>query len=301
MIRYAFAPLMLALSACASWSIGTAAGPTVTPAQLHQRVGSFAQPTQDGRLAALKAQLDAAKLPYVVEDFAGKRTAGPGHNVVVRTGPEAGKAILLTAHYDAVVLPDGKLVDGVVDNAASVVSMIETMQRIAGRTKHPVILLLTDQEELGLVGAKAYVEQHGTANLAAVINADINAYGDTLMHGLNNGAQSAGVTAAVRDLCAAKAISCLDFPQYPPSDDLVFSGAGVPTVSLGFLPKTEAEALKVFLADPAAAMKAKTPMPAILGLIHTANDKIEKVEPATLAAAAEVFTSLVMKLDTDLP
>ena len=48
-------------------------------------------------------------------------------------------------------------------------------------------------------------------------------------------------------------------------------------------------------------MKAKTPMPAILGLIHTANDKIEKVEPATLAAAAEVFTSLVMKLDTDLP
>jgi len=301
MIRHALAPLMLALSACASLPVGTAAGPTATPVQLHQRVGSFAQPTQDGRLAALKAQLDAAKLPYVVEDFAGKRTTGPGHNVVVRTGPETGKAILLTAHYDAVVLPDGKLVDGVVDNAASVVSMIETMQRVAGRTKHPVILLVTDQEELGLVGAKAYVEQHGTANLAAVINADINAYGDTLMHGLNNGAQSTGITKAVRDLCTAEAMSCLDFPQYPPSDDLVFSGAGVPTVSLGFLPKTEAEALKVFLADPAAAMKAKTPMPAILGLIHTANDKIEKVEPATLAAAAEVFTSLVMKLDTDLP
>ena len=283
MIRNALAPLMLALSACASLPVGTAAGPTATPVQLHQRVGSFAQPTQDGRLAALKAQLDAAKLPYVVEDFAGKRTTGPGHNVVVRTGPETGKAILLTAHYDAVVLPDGKLVDGVVDNAAS------------------VVLLVTDQEELGLVGAKAYVEQHGTANLAAVINADINAYGDTLMHGLNNGAQSTGITKAVRDLCTAEAMSCLDFPQYPPSDDLVFSGAGVPTVSLGFLPKTEAEALKVFLADPAAAMKAKTPMPAILGLIHTANDKIEKVEPATLAAAAEVFTSLVMKLDTDLP
>ena len=111
MIRNALAPLMLALSACASLPVGTAAGPTATPVQLHQRVGSFAQPTQDGRLAALKAQLDAAKLPYVVEDFAGKRTTGPGHNVVVRTGPETGKAILLTAHYDAVVLPDGQVED----------------------------------------------------------------------------------------------------------------------------------------------------------------------------------------------
>ncbi len=301
MIRHALASLMLALSACASLPAGRAAGPTATPTQLHQRVGSFAQPTQDGRLAALKAQLDAAKLPYVVEDFPGKRPSGPGHNVVIRTGPEAGKAILLTAHYDAVVLPDGKLVDGVVDNAASVVSMIETMQRIAGRTKHAVILLVTDQEELGLVGAQAYVEAHGTANIAAVVNADINAYGDTLMHGLNNGAQSGGITTAVRELCAARAMSCLDFPQYPPSDDRVFSAAGVPTVSLGFLPKAEAEALKIFMVDPAAAMKAKTPMPAILGLIHTANDKIERVEPATLTAAADFFTALVMKLDGKLP
>jgi len=300
MIRHALAPLLLLASACAS-APGTAAGPTATPAQLHQRVASFAQPTQDGRLAALKAQLDAAKLAYVVEDFPGKRPSGPGHNVVVGTGPASGKAILLTAHYDAVVMPDGKLLDAVVDNAASVVSMIEAVQRVAGRTKHPVILLVTDQEELGLVGAKAYVEKHGTADLAAVINADINAYGDTLMHGLNNGAQSAGVTAAVRELCAAKAMSCLDFPEYPPSDDQVFSAAGVPTVSLGYLPKAEAEALKVFMTDPAAAMKAKTPMPAILGLIHTPNDKIEKVEAATLAASAETFAALVMKLDAKLP
>lgn len=101
------------------------------------------------------------------------------------------------------------------------------------------------------------------------------------MHGLNNGAQSAGITTAVRELCAARAMSRLDFPQYPPSDDQVFSAAGVPTVSLGFLPKAEAEVLKVFMADPAAAMKAKMPLPAILGLIHTANDKIGNVQPAT--------------------
>ena len=301
MIRFALASLALALSACAGVTIGAAAGPTATPAQLHQRVGSFAQPTQDGRLAVLKAQLDAAGLAYVIEEFAGKRPSGPGRNVVIRVGPAAGKAILLSAHYDAVVLPDGKLVDGVVDNAASVVAMIETAQRVAGRTKHPVIFLMTDQEELGLLGAKAFIETHGTGDIAAVINADINAYGDTLMHGLNNGAQSAGITAAVRELCTARAMSCLDFPEYPPSDDQAFSAAGVPTVSLGFLPKAEAEALKVFMANPAAAMRDKKPMPAILGLIHTGNDKLDRVEPATLAAAADVFTALVMKLDAELP
>lgn len=299
MIRYALVPLLLLASACASAPTGGA--PTATPAELHARVASFAQPTQDGRLAVLKAQLEAAKLSYVVEDFPGKRSSGPGHNVVIRTGPATGKAILLAAHYDAVVMPDNKLVDAVVDNAASVVSMIETMQRVSGRTKHPVILLLTDQEELGLVGAKAYVEKHGTENLAAVINADINAYGDTLMHGLNNGAQSAGITQAVRDLCTARAKPCVDFPEYPPSDDQVFSAAGVPTVSLGYLPRAEAEILKIFMTDPAAAMKNKLPMPAILGLIHTPNDKIEKVDPATLAASAETFTALVMKLDAELP
>ena len=301
MIRFALAPLLLALSACATMTIGVAAAPTATPAQLYQRVGSFAQQTQDGRLAALKAQLDAASLPYSVEEFAGKRASGPGRNVVIRTGPASGKVILLSAHYDAVVLPDGKLVDGVVDNAASVVAMIETAQRVAGRTKHPVIFLMTDQEELGLLGAKAFIEAHGTGDLAAVINADINAYGDTLMHGLNNGAQSAGVTAAVRELCTVRALSCLDFPQYPPSDDQAFSAAGVPTVSLGFLPKAEAEKLKNFMQNPAAASQDPAALPAILGLIHTGNDRIERVEPATLAAAAEVFTALVMKLDAELP
>lgn len=301
MIRFALASLLVALSACASAPAGVAAGPTATPQQLHQRVGSFAQPTQDGRLAALKAQLDAARLPYVIEEFAGKRTTGPGRNVVVRMGPATGKAILLSAHYDAIVLPNGKLVDAVVDNAASVVAMIETAQRVAGRTKHPLIFLMTDQEELGLLGAKAFIEAHGTGDLAAVINADINAYGDTLMHGLNNGPQSADVTAAVRSVCAERALSCLDFPQYPPGDDVAFSAAGVPTVSLGFLPRAEAEKLKVFLRNPAEASRDPASLPPILGLIHTANDNIDHVQPATLAAAADAFTALVMKLDAELP
>ena len=65
--------------------------------------------TQRGAGYLFDAAVEAARarLPYAVEEFAGKRSAEPGCNVVIRTGPASGKAILLSAHYDAVVLPDG--------------------------------------------------------------------------------------------------------------------------------------------------------------------------------------------------
>jgi Zn-dependent M28 family amino/carboxypeptidase len=294
-------PLLLLLAACAT-PVGEPLPPTATPQQLHDRVGSFVQPTHDARLAAVKAQLDAAGLPYTVESFDGRRAPpAKGHNVIVRVGPATGREILLTAHYDAVVLPGGKLADGAVDNAASVVAMIEATRRVAGRTKHPVRLLLTDQEELGLVGAYDWIKTHGVDNLAAVINADVNGDGDTLMYGLNNGAQSAFMVKAVQDLCAARAMACLDFPEYPPSDDRAFSAAGAPTISLGHQPKAEAEKLRAFMLNPPKSAPDPATVPAVLALIHTPNDKLDRVEPATLAQAADFITALVMKLDAELP
>lgn len=300
-MRLTFASLILALAAC-STPAGEPLPPTATPQQLHDRVGAFAQPTQDGRLAALKAQLDAAGLPYTVETFDGRRPdPAKGHNVVVRTGSETGREILLVAHYDAVILPGGKLADGAVDNAASVVAMIEATKRVAGRTRHPVRLLLADQEELGLVGAYAWIKAHDVDNLAAVINADVNGDGETLMYGLNNGAQSGFMVKAVQDLCAARAMSCLDFPEYPPSDDRAFSAAGAPTISLGHQTRTEAEKLRAFLLNPPTSASNPTTIPAVLALIHTPNDTLARVEPATLAQTADFVTALVMKLDAELP
>lgn len=295
MLRHAAASLLLLLCSCASSDLQ--APPPASPEQLLANVAAFAQPTHDARFETLKAQLDAAGLAYTIEEFPGRR-ATPGRNVIVRHSSGAGKQILLVAHYDALELAGGKLVDGVVDNAASVVAMIEATRRLEGQTKHPLTFFLTDQEELGLVGANAFIKTHGVENLAAVINADINANGDTLMYGLNNGAQSAFMVDAVRDVCSDLARSCLDFPEYPPSDDRAFSAAGVPTISLGHQPKAEAERLRAFLQkslDPAA------PAPAILSLIHTPNDKIDRVEPATLALAADFVVALVMKLDAELP
>jgi hypothetical protein len=300
MLRHFTVLLGLAAAACASPAVAPAPAFS-TPQEMHAAVAAFAQPTPDGRLATLKSQLDAAGLAYEVESFDGERPPpAAGHNVVVRLGPEEGREILITAHYDAVVLPGGKLADGAVDNAASVVAMIEAARRLNGRTKHPVRLILFDQEELGLVGAQAWIGAHGIENIAAVINADVNGNGDTLMYGLNNGDQSAFMIDAVKDVCAERAISCLDFPEYPPSDDRAFSAAGAPVISLGHQPKAEAEKMRAFMLNPPTSAPDPSTIPAVLMLIHTPNDTIARVETSTLALAADTFTALVLKVDGQL-
>lgn len=298
MLRRFLVLVLVGATACAAPADAPAAPTAATPQQLHAAVAAYAQPMHEGRLETLKTQLDAAGLPYTVEAFEGRREPDPtGYNVVVSTGPAEDREILLTAHYDAVVLKDGKLVDGAVDNAASVVAMIEATRRLNGRTKHPVRLILFDQEELGLVGAREWIKAHGVANIAAVINADVNGNGDTLMYGLNNGAQSAFMIDAVKAVCAERAMSCLDFPEYPPSDDRAFSAAGAPVISLGHQPKAEAEKMRAFLLNPPTSGSGPFEVPAVLALIHTPNDTIARVEPATLAQAAATFEALALKVD----
>lgn len=87
-----------------------------------------------------------------------KRLAGNITNVVAKlSGKKSGKAILLAAHYDSV--PTGP---GAADNAASVAALLETLHTL----KHfpplanDLIVLFTDGEEPGLLGAEAFVKSH---------------------------------------------------------------------------------------------------------------------------------------------
>lgn len=283
--------LLVPLSACATPDIRS-------PQELYARVATFAQPTHEGRLGALEALLATESLPYAIEEFAGSRPAPDrGRNVIVRSGPVNGSAILLVAHYDAAALSPGILADGLVDNAASVVAMIEAMRRLTGRTRHRLELLLSDEEELGLTGAREFLRIRDPKSFAVAINADVAGYGDTLIYGLNNGPQSAMINAAVDDLCQARAVACLGLPVYPPSDDVIFSSVGIPTVSIGVLPQQEARELRSFMIAPSTVGG----LPEILTILHTAEDRINRIEPATLAANADFLTALVDKLDHDLP
>ena len=88
-------------------------------------------------------------------------------NVVARTGP-GGDAVLLMAHYDSV--PAGP---GVGDDLSGCATILETARALkAGPPPAgPVILLFTDGEEPGLLGAELFVNRHPwAAEVGTVVN-----------------------------------------------------------------------------------------------------------------------------------
>ena len=271
-------------------------------AALKAQVGAYVQPSNAERMNVLLGQLRAAGFNPTVETFEGGGRAGPmqGSNVVVTLG-DGPKEILLTAHYDAVKLRDGTMSQGVVDNAGSVVALIEAAKILKDKPlSHRVRVIFFDQEELGLVGAKKWIEAHGIANVAAVVNSDVAAYGDTMMYGQNNGAQSAFVTRATQEVCAERALPCVGFPVYPPSDDRAFSAAGAPVVSLGFQDQVGAHQMWLAFNGGETNGLAEGFVPQVFRVIHSKDDAIEAVEGATIATAGATYAALIQKLDAQL-
>ena len=269
---------------------------------LKGQVAAYVQPSNAERMNVLLTQLRAAGFTPTVETFEGGGRAGPmqGSNVVVTIG-DGPKEILLTAHYDAVRLRDGTMSQGVIDNAGSVVALIEAARILRDKPlAHRVRVIFFDQEELGLIGARKWIEAHGIANVAAVVNSDVAAYGDTMMYGQNNGAQSAFVTRAVQELCAERAMQCVGFPEYPPSDDRVFSAAGAPVVSLGFQDQVGAHQMWLAFNGGEANGLAEGFVPQVFRVIHSKDDAIEAVEGATIATAGATYAALIQKLDAQL-
>ncbi|MNK24903.1 Aminopeptidase YwaD precursor [compost metagenome] len=269
---------------------------------LKAQVGAYVQPSNAERMTVLVGQLRAAGFNPTVETFEGGGRAGPmqGANVVVTIG-DGPKEILLTAHYDAVKLRDGTMSQGVIDNAGSVVALIEAAKILRDKPlTHRVRVIFFDQEELGLIGARKWIEAHGVANVAAVVNSDVAAYGDTLMYGQNNGPQSAFVTRATQELCAERALQCVGFPEYPPSDDRAFSAAGAPVVSLGFQDEVGAHQMWLAFNGGKENGLAEGFVPQVFRVIHSKDDAIEAVEGATIATAGATYAALIQKLDAQL-
>ena len=285
-------------AACALLALATPAM-AQDEAALLDAVAAYEQPTHAERLAVLTGQLDAAGLDYEIQTFEGGARGQPmtGSNVVVTLG-EGERDLLLTAHYDAVVLQSGELADGLVDNAASTVALIQAAKVLRDRDlNHRVQIIFFDQEELGLIGASRWIEANGTDRVAAVVNSDVAAFGDALMYGENNGERSAFVLSALREECADRALTCVGFPVYPPSDDRAFIAAEVPVVSIGFQNRVGAHQMWLAFNGGENPGLAQGFVPEVFQLIHSEGDVIEAVDPATVALAAEVYADLITRLD----
>jgi hypothetical protein len=85
--------------------------------------------------------------------------------VAVHKGTGDGKAVLASAHYDSV--PAGP---GVSDDGAGVAVVLELARAFTARTtRNDIIFLLTDGEETGLRGARAFADHHPLMRRVGVV------------------------------------------------------------------------------------------------------------------------------------
>jgi len=108
------------------------------------------------RLAALKGILKRYKIPFTAENYES------GQNIIIGKGD-----ILFTAHYDTVFNSPGAN-----DDASAMAVLIG----LAKARKAAIAIF--DEEELGYIGAKAYIEKHGLPK--AVIDLELMGMGDMM-------------------------------------------------------------------------------------------------------------------------
>jgi len=98
------------------------------------------------------------------------------HNVIaILKGTDSSKGVLIVGHYDSVLHAPGAADDG-----SAVAAMLETARALkhSPPLKNDIIFLFTDGEEIGLMGAKAFVDEHPLfKNIGIVFN--LEARGNT--------------------------------------------------------------------------------------------------------------------------
>ena len=87
-------------------------------------------------------------------------------NVIAMIGPATGKALLLNTHYDSSVAGPGAS-----DAGAGVATLLEVASLLRDRPlARPVIFLFNEGEELGLIGARAFLADPLSRNIDSLIN-----------------------------------------------------------------------------------------------------------------------------------
>jgi hypothetical protein len=87
-------------------------------------------------------------------------------NVIAMLGPPHGRALLLNAHYDSTPVGPGAADDGI-----GVATLLEVGAILKDRPlRRPVILLFNEGEELGLVGARAFLDDPLSSNVDSLVN-----------------------------------------------------------------------------------------------------------------------------------
>jgi|tagenome__1003787_1003787.scaffolds.fasta_scaffold20988845_6 hypothetical protein len=195
-------------------------------------------------------------------------------NVIAVIGPRTGKAVLLNAHYDST--PAGP---GAADDGIGVATLLEVGSVLQHQPlKRPVILLFNEGEELGLIGARAFLADPLGRNVDSLINLEARGVrGPVNMFETSqpNGAPIAYLAAAV-DHPVANSLSTDVYRLLPNYTDVnSFSARGWLTLNLAPIGNETR--------------------------YHSPGDDVAALDPATLQQMGDQTLALARALANDAP
>lgn len=251
----------------------------------------------DAREAAVARYLEARGVAFARRRFASFE--GTGENFAVDVG-SGDRILVLVAHHDAV--PGSP---GANDNAAAVGILLHLLERLP-RIVPPhlrVRLLFTAAEELGYLGARAWVRSEPLRGIAGVLSLELCGIGDSLA--VWDAPDGAGppflqqVTGALESLGHRRDEGYHVVGRIPVfgSDHRAFAGAGIPAYGLTTVPLREADALREFVFRPMRSVFrhfVRRPVP--FDTYHTSRDGLDTLDPAALDRVVQALEAIVLSV-----
>lgn len=238
-----------------------------------------------GRRAAIESALAASGIQARRVPFAFEKHNGT--NLLADIGgPADAPLLLIGAHSDKV-----KAGDGATDNASGSAVVLALAHRFKQRPlqRHRVVVAFWDLEELGLIGARAYIADGG-AKPAMYVNFDVFGWGDALwMMTLD---PSDALASASNEAAQAAGIALSAGDKYPPTDHLAFHKADWPAVSYSLVGRNEIpNILKAF------AHQKVDPPAKVMQVIHSDNDTMAQIDASEAARGVAAVEDALRRWD----
>jgi hypothetical protein len=283
----------------AAWGIQAGDARGLLPGAIED-LGRLRQESNDARFEALITILEERGIAYEVQEFANEHTnRSPrpvGRNIVMTFG-SGPRDLVVGAHFDAVALPDG-FSEGMVDNGAAAIIVMRVAEALQGlELNHRVRVVLFDMEEIGLLGSRHYVKTEEGERSAAMINLDVSAAGDAVLFGPARNAGNEIVYDAAWQTCAEEDLTCVEFADYPSSDDRSFQAAGVPNISIAVMPEIEAHQMWLLMNARESSGFAPGFRTHTMSTLHSPSDTLGEVQPEAMALAYRMVLETLLYLD----
>jgi hypothetical protein len=249
----------------------------------------------DAREAAVVRYLEARGVPFATHGFA--TFEGRGRNLAVDVG-RGQRVVVIAAHHDAV--PGSP---GANDNAAAVGILLSLIAQAPAFVPPSlrVRFLFPACEELGYLGARAYVRAQPLADIAGVLSLELCGVGDTLAvwDAVEETPFLRTVGGALNDLGLVRDETWHQVGRIPVfgSDHRAFAEAGIPGYGLTVVPAKEADALRAFVLNPVrSALMHVVHRPVPFDTYHTPHDLGTTLQPEALTLVSRALRAIISTL-----